>query len=43
MHLTLKTGRIMETRAAGGIQSICLLNNFNIVQWIIIKLCDIVC
>ena len=33
----------MGSRAAGGFQSICPLNNFNSFRWVIIKLCDIVC
>ena len=38
-----KTGHIMGTRAAGGVQSICPLNNFNRFHCIIIKLCENVC
>ena len=38
-----KLGRIMETCAAGSIQNICLLNNFNSLHCIIIKLCENVC
>ena len=33
----------MGTRAAGGVQIICALNNFNRFHCIIIKLCENVC
>ena len=36
-------GSIMGTRAAAGVQSVCLLNNFNSFHCIIIKLCEHVC
>ena len=36
-------GRIMGTCVAGGVQSICPLNNFNSFHCIIIKLCENVC
>jgi len=42
-RLREKIGDIMGTRAVGSVQSICPINNFNSFQWIIIKLCDIVC
>ena len=38
-----KPGRIMGTRAAGSVQSICPLNNLSIFHCIIIKLCENVC
>ena len=43
IRLFEKMGRIMGTRAAGGGQSICPLNNFNSLHCIIIKPCENVC